>query len=335
MSATRASAPPRKASHVPTKDGFYTYSIEQIDKILEHGKNFRVYNAFDAEAVCEQIERNRGWPDTGASAIVFAGDSLIDGQHRLGGYRLYQQRHPDAEPIMFRTVVIPADNARSIELLIDAGRPRSFADYLRKKGVTARVTVAALVGVDARLAMAKVKNMATAVGYAAEAIRMPEKGEDGKPLHWTKRKHAARRVPLVNLVDRFQRFRKDYEEFTKLIETDLRKTKFRSTLMIGQSIFAISRLADPDMAKLFLKLVATGDGIKTGDPIFKFRELLQADIRAPRTKRHRLHYAALVAKTWNAWINNEPATSRLLWRGYGYNAEDFPVLESGNGEVRR
>lgn len=295
---------------IPTKDGFYSFTAEEIAAIVENGRNFRRYNQANAEQWCDVMTKY-GWPDNGSS-IVFAAGRLIDGQHRLDGYRMYLERGGE-DIIQFRTVVLK--DAKS-ELTIDIGKPRNLGDFLRNQGCKNISIISALVAVDTRRHIGKNKTLEYALRLSTKGGRL--KARDGSFVHSF--------VPLSAMVDRFFRLRKDFESWGNEVMLPLRKTvtQYRA---VGVTMFMVGRMVDMDMAKLFVDQLASGASLKGDDPIYELRETLMSKALGSRSKSMHLGSAyvpAVTVKSWNRWIRGEPAHNPLRFTSHGPYAERFP-----------
>lgn len=297
-----------RKSAVPTEDGFYTFTSEECDTFVKSGSNFRDYNPILAEQYASDMER-RGWPDTG-DAIVFANGELLNGQHRIGGYKLYLER--GGKPLPMRVVVL-ADKAA--EMRMDCGRSRTVNDYIRHAGCGYVPTIAALVLADCRMAGAKSQRFARSIGYLVDTKAKTTKHGDG-----SSQVRFVRNVSLADAVDRFRRYRKDYEKWAPLACSKLGKVPRVSVLSL--SIFAIGRITDVDMAMLFMDQLGSGENLKASDPIYHLRNLMLGEGKEGR-RHSRWWVAAVVCKAWNYWIRGQDCQV-LRWKAVGPYAEEMP-----------
>lgn len=96
----------------------------------------------------------------------------------------------------------------------------------------------------------------------------------------------------------------------------------------ASALYYLFRSVDTEDAREFYRLLASGDGLGEGDPIFALRKRLEAEARKSQGRILPHVRAAFTIKAFNAW--RAGATMHALkWTGGGARQEGFPrVLEA-------
>jgi hypothetical protein len=106
---------------------------EQAEKWLKRNKSNRRISAARVEAYARDMDNGK-WLLTPQGITLDSKDNVLDGQHRLEAIILHGK---PVEMVVFRDV---SPNVREV---LDRGRARTVADYLRMSGVTKHVVLQA------------------------------------------------------------------------------------------------------------------------------------------------------------------------------------------------
>jgi hypothetical protein len=126
----------------------------------------------------------------------------------------------------------------------------------------------------------------------------------------------------------------------QLMQTLEESPGLREALNVGRRVYDATRTpatlvaalhvlfceVDQDDAEAFFALVATGDGLGSGDSIFALRRQLLGIGQARHRKTSPKYVAALIIKAFNFWREGRQV-SELRWRSGGAQREVFPVID--------
>lgn len=231
------------------------------------------------------------WMLNGDSIVFSNSGVLLDGQHRL--LAVIKSKRS------IRTLVVRGVPDVAQETM-DQNKKRSLNDMLKLRGEKNTATLASsLILVHAYAT--------TGVLYSGAVHPTPSPQQ------------------LMHYLEKLTAEQKDLRNYQHPpYSTQLKEL---TTPSLSAALFYLFSLADEYDAREFLRLLATGDGIGEGNPIYTCRSRLLAEARKPQGRIIPTVRAALTVKAWNAWQDGRTMHS-LRWAGGGGRAEDFPVIRN-------
>ena len=238
----------------------------------------------------EMIVRGE-WQFNGSPIVFDKNGLLIDGQHRLAAIH--------RADIACETVVVCGLDS-STQLTIDSGRPRTLTDQLVLMGVPSAKDVAALL---------------SRIHFWEITMR-----EDNQFTFLTNQSRNPGTIKqLLELLDQIGQ--------AELLECIAGASRVTNNLKMPKGEIAHSyfmfRAIDGDDAEDFMDLLASGNGLREGHPIFTLRRSIQKEsLQSLRPKRN-VHRALLI-KTWN-FYRDGIVVQRITWRPGGAKPEAYPI----------
>ncbi len=229
--------------------------------------NRRVKQALVKRYVAE-MSRGR-WALTG-EPIIFDGESLLNGQHRL--LACIEAKKP------FETLVVRGiDRAHFTKM--DCGSRRSAADVLSIKGFSQGNQIAAATRV-------------------IRALHEVEEGGSITRIRWAK--HMAHDEILAFVSDNADML---YECSSVVLESSAKAILRPPSTFIGLYFYLCEN--NEARADDFFKLLATGENLSGGSPIYRLRAILIKDAAARHKRRGVPWKVAVTIKAWNHWMAGE------------------------------
>lgn len=270
------------------------FTNQQIDHILNMSANWRALRAKTVEEYADRM-RSGEWDSGNGECLAFASDGrCVNGQHRLSAARLVQGEQREGRLIWFWCAHNVAD--KSVETM-DQGRNRRVVEFLRSD---------------------KVANPDEAAGIAASVARMEMAGDEASLFAVV---HCTGASPSNGQVlDAYKRHAAAVDYWAAIT------ARFRTSLLpraslLGMLLFQFAK-QNAKAATMFAEKLHDGTGLSRFDPVFMLRETLLAEKNAKR-KKDRTEYAALVVKSWVAWMEGREIRT-LKFTQVGPTAERFP-----------
>lgn len=229
------------------------------------------------------------WRLNGESVKFNKEGEMIDGEHRALAVLKASTVKANISIKSFVTFDLNDEDRATM----DSGRARVFSDVLEIEGEKNASRLAGTINI--------------LYGYAKKGTF--------HPLSPPASKHA------------LKEFLEDHPEIRNYMHPPM--TSVNNKLLTPSScsaLYYLFSLVDEDDAKEFFTLLAKGDGIGSGHPIYHLRERLQRESDKTHGKIQSFVRAALAIKAWNAWRNGTSLYT-LKWTGGGGKAEVFPRIE--------
>lgn len=282
------------------------FTCEEIETILDRGKNFRELRNSHRDRLLSEMRANRWEPGTGQPLVFDDSGKLLDGQHRLAATLIYQ-RETD-QRIWFwccrgaSPVIAPS---------LDCGMNRKLSDFLKREGASYIPFLVTVVAGEARQSMIPRVERNTLYHIANGGHRTTA---DGKNF---------RVVPsLAAAIDCWKRNKGAMGEWAALAEKLVKASLPRPGLLAALG-YQLAKV-DETKAKLFFDLLISGAGLKETDPIHQLRKRFLADRANKFSKLPGEFVAALLIKAWVAWNRGETIALLRYAGGHGPRAEAFP-----------
>lgn len=279
-----------------TNPGDPTVAYETItpkiaERMLAHNTRNRQLRPGRVERYADDMRRGR-WQSNGATICLDADGRLVDGQHRLAAIML--------AGVNVRMLVVRGVESES-QKTMDQGAARSFADWLRFQGEKDTTLLASIAAADCRWNDRDKPSPARAFTNYQKDLLSRSRYADWFEAHRLELKDAK----------------------SKGMEYAKRSGGLLSRSMTGVLWLNLHRLSAPD-ADVFFTRLADGAGLKEDDPILALRNQLIRWKTASEVSVKPMLKAAAVIKTWNRFIQGEPA-GRVTWRAGGAHREPYPV----------
>lgn len=271
--------------HVEPTYRTITLTPELAREFLRSNSLNRNLNMHVVERFAEEMARGN-WLENGDAIRRSIDGVLLDGQHRCAAVA--------KSGVAIRCILVEG-LPKSTIITIDAGRPRSFADYLKIQHHENADALAAL----------------TRVLYLYEIGKFTT----GTPIKPT---FQQLKVVLDNHHD-------DMVSSLSVAASVRRRIRVSpSVLALGHYVFA---RIDPADAKDFFERLRDGVDLPEGNPILTLRRSIERDMTAQSGRRmDTVLLMAILIKAWNAYRRGDEI--RLLaWKRGGAAPERFPVPE--------
>lgn len=225
---------------------------------------------------------------------VFNGDAirvdrhgvLLDGQHRL-------EAVIKAEKSIMVVLVTGLDP--EAQETVDIGRKRTTSDMLRLRGELNSATLAGSLNL-----LFSYKTHGILYSGASSLTATPQQ--------------------LMKFLDQ-------YPEVRNYLYTPHSSTiKKLLTPSIAAALYYLFATVDEDDAFKFFELLATGNGLALGNPIYALRERLMREERKAQGRISATVRAALTVKAFNFWREGRQVQT-LKWTGGGGRGEAFPRVK--------
>lgn len=236
---------------------------KQAAFLLRTFKNFRRLRPIRSRRIAEDI-REGNWRVTGQAIVIDENGNLVDGQHRL-----------DACVRAQRPIISVVYRGYTDVLTIDIGKPRTVPDFLTFDGEVNTHLLAATV----RLLLADEDgSLETALLGGTHAIETPRA-----------------------IAEAIERFGHDLLRSAVQIAKNQRVAPAATLAVLAYKVLATKEDHLLRRLELFHLKLRTGEDLRIGEPILALRERLLAN-RVATLKLGRVAVAAMIFKTWNAFI---------------------------------
>lgn len=235
------------------------------------------------EGLAASIRRGE-WEFDGSPVRVSESGVLLDGQHRLMAI---------AEAGIACDTILMTGLRDDVQLTIDSGKSRTFADWLRIIGV----------------------KDAPATSSVTRLYWMYERGHLGGKGNWRRPDPQPRQLM------------ESYVQYQGMITKSISRgyhvkghgLKINATAVsVGHMVLTPIDTAD---AAEFFERLRDGAGLKDRDPIFALRRQLNS--RPKHVHLRSDHQLALIIKAWNAWRDGK-GVDMVVYRTGGSQVESFP-----------
>ena len=278
--------------------------IEQItpamaDKYLSTMTRNRKLRDSAVVKFCHIIERGEWKLTTDAIGFDTAGH-LINGQHRLTACVV------SGTPLMF--IVVRNLNAETQDIL-DTNLIRSTADALKLAGES------------------DVFALAASLRWIYRFDYIEKSG--GKDVHFRDPGENPTTPQLMKI------FNKERDAILDCVPLRRKAvTAFKLKPGVTGAIMYRQRQIDVELEELFWNSLIDGINLKSKDPIYLLRKIVESDARARGGKRMAdFRQAALIVRAWNLWTAGEERES-LHWHYGPLNKDAFPLFtDTGDAAV--
>jgi len=264
-----------KAFDTNPLDGWYRIGPAAAEVLLNNGTKNRHLSEIRATFIASQIDRG-AWEANGESIVIDADGRLCDGQHRMRAVVIC------GTPITVYVVHLPKHLGSGFFDTIDSGQNRTVANRFDIDGVSHY----ALAGAITRRILA---------------------WENG----WRGTSHGRGKIALVDLRERYEADKENIQRAVTAVTRfalDLRGLAPQS--IIGFVYFFASR-TDPDKASEWLRGVATGENLETGNPALLLRNRLIAEKSSPTKRMAQTNVIVAAIRSWTAFYENRKLVKLL------------------------
>lgn len=240
-----------------------------------------------------EIMKRGEWDGKNGESIKIAEDgTLVDGQHRLAA--VVESGVPVVMMVVYNVSIESQET-------LDQGRARTLSDMLKMRGYRNTIFLAsvtrALVRWDSYSPESAFRSFGASGAYTVtngECFDFIE--AHGKQI---------------------------YESMCN--STVAARTLRVRPMIFGTLYYKLSEAA-PDYVDEFFSLLASGDGLHDGDPIYMLRQYLLRIAIKPNVTASAVWVAAITIKSWNAWLEGREVR-QLKYAMRGNNPESFPVIQ--------
>ncbi len=271
-----------------------TMTPDLAAKLLGNNPRNRLPSVNRVTALAAALRERRFVAEAAGPVIVGSDGELHDGQHRLKA---------TVESGISWPCILIEDAPEEARLHYDTGKRRSFADYLRLRGVAETTGVAALTGL-----LWRYEN-----GHLASRTSFIRSRLEAAPDH----------------AQLWAFFQENNERIVTALRASRRVRENQSGLLsssaIGAAIAVTSDIDYEDSQEFTRQLALSGDSGVDHQIMILLRAL--GNQRSPSDGKGRgdqQHQLALLFKGWNCWRDGEKPQV-LVWKLGGRNPERFPV----------